>query len=414
MTGRHTLELWLPYGRTEIPVRVPDDNFYRIVEPPRPTAPVDIATMVNNALDNPVDGHSLKDIVKPGSQAGIIVDPYVPSVAWGEAVNILKSRLSSFGVGSVKVFVRKRMSLDSVTDTVAWLDPMQNSFIEIGKTTFGTPVDIDPALMTCEVKIMLGVTLPHFASGFIGGPDAVIPSSSSIRSISRNRSLLAKGFPGLPSSSDNTVLSDSVEACRLVGPIYNINFMPDGWGGVGEAIAGELESVFRKAITRFAQLHSPKLERKLDIVIVSAGSLLGTDLYHAVRVVSNVLGALRKDGTVILVAECSNGIGDPAFLDYARRFSERKDLSTELRHRFRLGGHVNLFLKEMLEKCRIQLVSVLPELFVRDSFDLKPSQTASESVQKAIRLEGKESKILIVPRGDVTVPAMDPLQTVAS
>lgn len=412
MTGRHTLELWLPYGRTEIPVRVPDDNFYRIVEPPKPTAPIDIATMVDNALDNPVDGHSLKDIVNPGSQAGIIVDPYVPSVAWGEAVNILKSRLSSFGVGSVKVFVRKRMSLDSVTDTVAWLDPMQNSFTEIGKTTFGTPVDIDPALLTCEVKIMLGVTLPHFASGFIGGPDAVIPSSSSIRSISRNRSLLARGFPGLPSSSDNTVLSDSVEACRLLGPIYNINFMPDGWGGVGEAIAGELESVFRKAVTRFAQLHNPKLERKLDIVIVSAGSLLGTDLYHAVRVVSNVLGALRKDGTVILVAECSNGIGDPAFLDYARRFSERKDLSAELRHRFRLGGHVNLFLKEMLEKCRIQLVSVLPELFVRDSFDLKPSQTASESVQKAIRLEGKQSKILIVPRGDVTVPAMDSLQTV--
>ena len=404
------MELWLPYGRTEIPVRVPDDNFYRIVEPPKPTAPIDIGTMVNNALDNPVDGHSIKDIVKPGSQAGIIVDPYVPSVAWGETVNILKSRLSSLGVGSVKVFVRKRMSLDSVTDSVAWLDPMQNSFTEIGKTTLGTPVDIDPALLTCEAKIMLGVTLPHFASGFIGGPDAVIPSSSSIRSISRNRSLLARGFPGLPSSSDNSVLSDSIEACKLVGPIYNITFMPDGWGGVGEAIAGELEPVFRKAVARFAQLHSPRVERKLDVVIISAGSLLGTDLYHAVRVVSNVLGALRKEGTVILVAECSNGIGDPAFLEYARRFSERKDLSTELRHRFRLGGHVNLFLKEMLEKCRIQLVSVLPELFVRDSFNLKPSQTASESVQKAIRLEGKESKILIVPRGDVTVPVMDSLQ----
>ena len=401
------MELWLPYGRTEIPVRVPDDNFYRIVEPPKPAASTDIGTMVNNAIDNPVDGHELKDIVKPRSQAGIIVDPYIPSIVWGEAVSILKSRLSSFGVESVKVFVRKRMSLDSAAESVARLNPMQNSFTEIGKTTLGTPVDIDPALLSCEVKIMIGITAPHFASGFIGGPDAVIPSASSIRSISRNRSLLARGFPGFPSTSDNTVLADSIEACKLVGPIYNLNFLPDGWGGVREAIGGELEPVFRQAVTRFIQLHNPKVERKLDIVIVSAGSLLGTDLYHAVRVVANVLGALRKEGTVILVAECSNGIGDPAFLDYARRFSEPKELSTELRHRFKLGGHVNLFLQEMLEKCRIQLVSVLPELFVRNSFNLKPSQTASESVQKAIRLEGKESKILIVPRGDVTVPVMD-------
>jgi len=119
------------------------------------------------------------------------------------------------------------------------------------------------------------------------------------------------------------------------------------------------------------------------------------------------MGAVKKEGTIILVAECSAGVGDSVFLDYARRFREPKELSTELRHRFKLGGHVNLLLQEALEKCRIQLVSVLPELFVRDTFNLKPSQTASEAVQKAVRVEGKESKVLIVPRGDFTVPTME-------
>jgi len=183
--------------------------------------------------------------------------------------------------------------------------------------------------------------------------------------------------------------------------------MPDGAGGVGSAFAGEMESVFREGVSRYREVHGPKIERKLDIVIVSAGSLLGADLYHAVRVASNVLGAVRREGTVILVAECSKGVGDSSFLAYARRFPERKELSTELRYRFKLGGHVNLFLQDALEKCRIQLVSILPELFVRDSFGLKPSQTATEAVQKAIRVEGKESKILIVPKGDFTVPVME-------
>jgi nickel-dependent lactate racemase len=402
------LELWLPYGQTEIPVRIPDDNFYRIVEPSKPSTNKTIATLVENSLDNPLGGVRLKDIVKPGAQAGIIVDPIVPLEARREATKTLSTRLSELGVNGTKIFVRKRMAFATpVEEELRQLDPLQNSFSEIGKTTMGTAVDFDPELLTCEVKVMVGLSMPHFATGFTGGPEAVIPSGSSIRSISKNRSLLTKGFPAPLNTRENPTLSDSLEACRLAGPIYSVSFLPDGWGGVAEAVSGELEPVFNDSVARYVQLHSSRLERKLDIVVVSAGNLLGMDLYHAVRVVVNVLGALKRGGTVILVAECSKGIGDPVFLDYARRFPERKDLATELRYRFKLGGHVNLYLKETLEKCRVQLVSVLPELFVRDTFDLKPSQTASEAVQKAIRVEGKESKILVVPRGDFTVPIME-------
>lgn len=312
------------------------------------------------------------------------------------------------GIDQVRVFMRKRLS-NVVTggEDPKMIDPAQSSFAELGKTTAGTSVELDPDFAACDVKINVGLVMPHFASGFTGGPEAVLPGSSSIHSISKNRSLLTKGFPASWSAPDNQVLSDSLEAVKLAGPFYNLCFMPDGVGGVTSAFAGELESVFREAVSRYRGMHSPKIERKLDIVIVSAGSLLGSDLYHAIRVVSNVLGAVKREGTIILVAECPRGVGDSNFLEYARKFPERKELSTELRYRFKIGGHLNLLLQDMLEKCRIQLVSILPELFVRDTFGLKPSQTASEAVQKAIRVEGKESKILIVPRGDFTVPVME-------
>jgi len=317
-------------------------------------------------------------------------------------------RLSTLGVKNVKVFQRSRRSnIPHSQESPLRLDPTRNAFTEVGKTTGGTTVDLDSGLSSCDVKIAVGIALPHFATGFSGGPDAVFPAASSIRSITKNRALMMKGLQTPFNLTDNPVLTDSLEACKIAGSFYSLCFLPDGWGGISSAIAGELEPVFGEAVSSFAKVHSPKLERKLDIVIVSAGAILGSDLYHAIRVVSNVLGALRKDGTIILVAECSNGVGDSNFLDYARRFRERKDLFAELRYRFKLGGHANVFLQEILEKCRIQLVSVLPELFVRDTFDLKPSQTASESVQKAIRIEGKESKILVVPKGECTVPLME-------
>jgi len=402
------LELWIPYGKTEVPVRVPDDNFYRIMEPAKPLGTKDAPSIIEEALEKPVGGLFLKDVVKPGSIAGIVIDPIVPVIARDEAAKALRFRLTALGIDNVRVFMRKRMSnVASAGEDLKIIDPFQASFADLGKTSAGTSVELDPDLAACDVKINVGLVMPHFASGFTGGPEAVLPGASSIHSITKNRSLLTKGFPTSSSAPDNQVLSDSLEACRLAGAFYSLCFMPDGAGGVSSAFAGEMESVFREGVSHYREVHSPKIERKLDIVIVSAGSLLGADLYHAIRVVSNVLGAVRKEGTIILVAECSSGVGDSGFLEYARRFPERKELSTELRYRFKLGGHVNLFLQDALEKCRIQLVSILPELFVRDSFGLKPSQTATEAVQKAIRVEGKESKILIVPKGDFTVPVME-------
>lgn len=402
------MELWLPYGTTEIPVRVPDDNFHRIIEPKKSPTLADIASLIEKGIDNPIGGLSLKDIAGPNSKAGIVIDPALPQEAQLEAIKILTSRLSGLGVEATRVFVRSRLSItDASQADGTLLDPFRTAFREVGKTAFGTTVDLAHELLSCEIKVTVGQVMPHYATGFTGGPDAIMPAASSIRSITKNRSLLLKGLPQVLDIANNPVLNDSLEASKLAGPIFSICFQPDGWGGVNSVLAGELESVFKLATSQFAETHSPKLDRKLDIVVVSAGRLLGSDLYHAVRVLFNVIGAVKKGGTVILVAECSRGIGDPVFQEYARRFRDPRELSTELRHRFRLGGHIALFLQRILEICRVQLVSVLPEVFVRDSFDLKPSQTASEAVQRAIRVEGKESKILILPRGDVTVPVMD-------
>ena len=407
------MEFWIPYGETEIPVRVSDDNFYRILEPAKPPNSKDPTVQVSEALENPVGEVSLEDMVKPGGLAGIIVDPIVPSEIRRMAVQILTSRLNTAGVNETRVFLRKRLSsptspqVPSVEDPFRVLDPTTGIYTEIGKTSFGTSVNVEQELMSCGIRISIGMVLPHFASGFTGGPELVLPGASSIQTITKNRSLLMKS-PSTPLTlTDNHVLSDSLEAYKLAGPFYSICFVPDGLGGIHSTFSGEMESTYRQAVSRYLQAHSPKIDRRSDIVLISAGRVLGMDLYHAVRVLSNALRAVKNGGTIILVAECSKGVGDSSFLDYAKRFRERKDLANELRYRFKLGGHVNLFLQDILEKYRVQVVSVLPDLYTRDSFQLKPSRTASEAIQKAVRAEGRDSKIIIISRGDLTLPAVE-------
>jgi nickel-dependent lactate racemase len=401
------LEFWIPYGTTEVPVRVPDDNFYKILEPPKPQQTKDPATLVSQTLDNPVGDASISPLSKAGS-AAIVVDPTVPPEFVQATIEQLKTRLAQLGVSPITLFVRKRTCVTSMPGKLAaetiQVEPSQGTFSEIGKTPSGTRVSLRNDFLACNVKICLNTVTPHFATGFTGGPEAIVPGVASKETVAANRSLLIQGVPS-HQDSWGPVLTDMFEASKLAGPVFNIAFVPDGHGGIDSVFSGELETSFKEATSRYVQLHSPRIDRKPDIVVLAAGQTLGMDLYHSVRILSNAWDIARKDGTLILAAECSKGLGDLSFLDYSRKFEDRKTLSSELRHHFKLGAHVSLLLKEALERNRIQLVSVLPDHYVR-MFNLKSAKTASAAILSSIRAEGKEAKILILTRGDLTLPTI--------
>src|SRR2546428_13915956 len=131
----------MPYGEAEVPVRVPDDNFYRILEPAKPLGTKDATSIIEEALQKPVGALFLKDVVKPGSNAGIVIDPIVPPIARDEAVKALRARLTALGIDNVRVFVRKRMSnVASAGEDLKIIDPSRASFAEPGKTSAGTRV----------------------------------------------------------------------------------------------------------------------------------------------------------------------------------------------------------------------------------------------------------------------------------
>jgi nickel-dependent lactate racemase len=383
------------------------------LDPKKPTATSPVPEQIEQALSHPINDFSISSIVKPGGIAGVLIDPMIPVPVQEHAIRIITEKLEQLGVTETRLFARKRSSnvgARLATDKVQIrvIDPMANEFSDIGKTSQGTNVALENDLLACDLRIAVGLITPHFVNSFTGGPDLIIPGASSLETIAKNRSLITKGITRPGSTEENAVLLDTFEAYKMSGPFFSLAIVPDGWDGVDSVFAGELESTYREAVSRYLQVHSPKLDRKADTVVVAAGKTLGMDLYHGVRVVSNAFGAVKKDGTIILVAECSNGIGDQTFLEFSRRFAEKRELVTELRHKFKIGSHVSLFLQDALEKYRIQLVSVLPDLYARDTFKLKPSRTASSAIQQAIRVEGKESKILLMTRGDLTIPIVVP------
>ncbi len=405
------MEFWLPYGQTEVPIRVPDDNFYRILEPKKTAKPAPLENMVSESLNSPLGGLLPSEIVKPGSSVAILLDPIVPTTLRQAAIGQLRPHLEKGQVGNVHVLVRKRTSnvepFQGSLDGSTSLDPNSGNFSELGSTASGTKLSVNQELLSSDARICITMAGPHFAAGFTGGPEVFLPGAASLETIRENRSLLLRGMPSpLEVDAENPVYRDAMEACKIMGTFFSICFVPDGYGGAESVVSGEMEAVFHEARRRYLQIHSPNIDRRVDIVVVSAASVLGMDLYHAVRVLSNAWHTVKKEGTIILAAECSRGVGDSAFLEYSRKFQEKRDLLSALKQRFTLGAHVTLLLQEALEKYRVQLLSVLPDHLVKNWFRLRPSRTASGSIQQAIRAEGKDAKVLIIPRGDLTLPAI--------
>jgi nickel-dependent lactate racemase len=401
------LEFWVPYGATEVPVRVPDTNFYRILEPAKPVANTpDIATMIARSLESPIGNISLTSLVKQGSTIGIVVDPAIPELSLKLIVDELQSRLLGLGAKEVRIFVRTRKSFQIQSGWKA-ISPQEDTFVEVGKTNHGTRVSVEQGFHSCEVKILVGVVQPHFASGFAGGPDLVVPGVASLPTIEANRRLSLSHQSDPFQYSENPVYLDSLEASRMLGSSYLLTLVPDEWNGVSAVYSGDIEPTFKEAVAHFTREHSRPIENRPEIIVVSSdGPEYSNDLYHAVRVLPFLWNILKRDSsTIVLAGECKQGIGNDNFLKFSKNSEDRKTLQNELKHDFKLGGHVALLLKEALEKSRVQLVSVLPDVYTR-SFGLKPSRTVSAGVQSAIRAEGKDSKVLIVTKGSLMIPVM--------
>ncbi len=397
------MEFWIPYGETEVPIRVPDDNFYKILEPPRP-APTDPNALVDQALNSPVGGVSISSFGK--GKAGLVVGPLVPPGIVEVTLEQLRKRMTPMGIDSITIFLKKHSSsapmVQNQVETVL-VDPSEGPFVELGKTASGTPVEVRQDFHSCDVKISLGMVTPHFATGFTGGPETILPRMCSLETETKNRSLLLKGTGTTDDNGQGLILTDTLDACRLVGPVLCISCVPDGSGGLESVFTGELEPTFKEATTRYSQVHNARIDVRPDITVLAAGQMFGADLYHGVRILPNAWNAAKRDGTLILAAECAKGVGDESFLDFSRMFEDRKSLLSDLRHHFKSGGHVALLLKEALERNRVQLVSVLPDHYVR-VFNLKSARTASAAIQSSIRAEGKDARVLIVTRGDLTLP----------
>jgi lactate racemase len=381
------------------------DNFQVILPEELPAAN---ESEIERAIDMPI-GNALEDL--EGNSASIIVSDITRPAPTHYMLPPLCKRLENLGVSRIKVifalgshrqmtFEEERLLLKECYE----LPHMQHDMmrcINIGKTVHGTPVEILEDVAASDIMIGTGNIEYHYYAGYSGGAKAVLPGVSSERSIVKNHELM-RDPRSVSGNEDGPVRHDMEDAAGIAGLDFILNVVLNSNKEIVKAVAGNYIEAHRSGIKIVDQMYCRIVEPAEIIITCAGGRPKDINLFQAHKALDNAKGAAVEGGTIILLAECIEGYGNPAFERWASEASCAEDCLERFGREFEFGGHkAALIAKESLQHNLI-LVSSLSKEDTEKSF-FKYAKNLDHALVMANKRHGKDARILLMPHGDLTL-----------
>ena len=323
--GVRNLELQFPDGWD---VQVSNMDGYD-----RPAATTDhIRTVLHKPLGTP----TIRELAQGKKEVAIIFDDYTRGCKWNDIATVILEDLAAAGIPDENIrficslgahgtanrtdFVRK-LGEDIVS---RYMVINHNAFTdckEVGTTkNWGTKIEANGELMHCDLKIALGVTLPHPIAGFGGGTKAILPGVVSYQTIVDNhansfkaafaamKESQEKGTPptiGLAVYGDShPVTDDSDEAAEMVGLDFVVNTLVNLQGEHCFVYAGHYHEVHMAAIKEGKSHYATPFVKDADIVIANAFYKANENM---IALFSTPNSLKHEGGDFVLVNNCPEG-----------------------------------------------------------------------------------------------------------
>ncbi len=373
---------------------------------------------IRHALQNPIGTKKLREIVgrKRDAKIVIVVDDHTREAPTekmldaviGEIGKEHKDReqvtlLVACGTHTAPNKEDLKRILGTYMDTYASQFNLEihdcdaKDLVFVGTTSRGTPVMLNRSYVEAEVKILTGDITLHYYAGFGGGRKSILPGISSRETIKRNHALLLDDRAKTANIEDNPVHLDMTEAASFAPPDFVINTVADSSGSLVDAYAGEMNSVLLRGAGVMKELSSIETDL-FDVLVVSAGGFpKDRNLYQATKAVDNCYRAVVPGGTLILVAECREGIGDPYFEEWMNKYATYEDAADAISANFVLGGHKAFYMRKTMKRVHLAIVSELDTQML-NRWGIKGYKSLREALKEEINFN-EQLKIGIVKKG---------------
>nr|HID13147.1 nickel-dependent lactate racemase [Anaerolineae bacterium] len=414
----------LAYGREGLWVDLPDRNV-TVVEPRFVEGLPDEEAAIVQALRQPLDSPPLRELVKPEDTVAVVFSDITRPTPNDRLLPPLLAELSHLPREQIVLInalgmhrqnteeeLRGMLGADIVGNyRIVQHDAWDESgLVNLGRTRFGHEILVNRTYAEATVKILTGFIEPHFFAGFSGGPKAVLPGVAGVRLVLENHSAAMLDHPGATwgVTVGNPVWEEMLEVALKTAPAFLLNVTLNRERAITGVYAGSLQVAHRAGTAAVRQTAMVRVDAPFDIVITSnSGYPLDLNLYQAVKGMSAAAQVVREGGSIIIAAECWDGVPDHG--EY-KKILQMADSPQALLEVIRRPGFLMVDQWEAHVQARVQCRAevyvksrYLSETEIRGAL-LRPCRQIEETLVELLARYGPDARICVLPEGPQTIP----------
>ena len=411
----------LAFGCEISELNIPEKNISSIILPSEFEIKEEAASLLRKALKSPIKSQRLSEIVNPNSRVAIIVSdvtrptptakilpPLLEELYLGGAKNENITIVFALGLHRLQTEEECRQLVGKeIFEKIRCIQHDRKRCRLLGETSFGTPVEVFEEVIDSDVIISTGVLTFHYYAGYGGGGKSILPGVSSEESILSFHSFYSKLFEGDPLSGrdDSPARQNIEEAARIACLDFIFNVVLNSKKEIVAAVAGNFIEAHRKGAKYVDAMYKVPVE-PADAVVVSCGGFpRDINLYQAIKSLEHAIPAVKKGGSIILVAECAEGIGNKVYKCWNRECRVPEDAVERFKNCFEFGGHKAAIVGKAAKEFKLYLVSKLPKAESEKAFFI-PTKSINEALEKVLS-GNPDAKVHIMPDGGCTLPVKE-------
>ena len=412
----------LAYGSGHLPIEVPDDNT-TIIEPAHIDGLLDEKVAILDALQNPIGSQPLLERISPDTKICIAFTDITRATPNNRIIPCLLEHLGGPNdnitllnqLGTHRPNTREELETMLTPEVVANYRVLNHepenpkALVQVGTTADGTPALLNRHIVEADLRIITGFIEPHFFAGFSGGVKGIMPGCAGLETVMSNHGAKNIGDPQATFgvTEGNPLWEELRDIAIKAGPSFLLNVTLNEQRDITNVFAGDIIEAHKTGCAFVKKSAMQPVDQPFDIVVTTnSGYPLDLNLYQGVKGMSAGARVLKEGGTLILAAECREGVPDGSPLDDLLRSANSIEeilvmLSTPD------------FVRPEQWQAQIQaLVQRRAEVLVRCELDdttlrachLAPCADINAEVTKRLAKLGAGARVAVLPQGPLTIP----------
>lgn len=428
----------IPYGDKFENLKVPEKNILGVFNPVRLEEISDPRAVVRQEISQGLIKTGITDMISPKSKVAIGITDRTRVTPNKLFLKELINKLNTLGIpdNNISIFIGTGMhtpdNLEEIKKNVgaevqSRIRIFNNRpfdkdlYVECGKTSFGTPVQVHKSFAEADIRIVTGNIIPCLMAGWTGGGKTVLPGVVSKETIYLNHKYsmtqLEKAGRGsmlgvLP--PENIVRQDIEEAASIGGLNMAVNSVLNYDESIVQMMAGQHVEIHREGVNTALKALGAPFPKKADIIVAGVGSRgFEISLYQGgSRVLQALDGVINEGGTIIFTCESREGIYEGILKEVYTDWMRKMPTPEEIRSLTAADilppeeGVVMYVFSWLIHKLKCNIVVVTGGMSDRELADMHMKRAVSlqEALDAALYDYGSNCEVAIMPYASMMLP----------